>query len=221
MSQVLPLSGPEAPPRSGGAAKQLIILLHGLGADGNDLFGLAPHLGEALPDAAFVAPNAPFACDMGPYGYQWFSLQDRSSPARLAGVNAVAATLNTFIDEQLSKHGLRDDRMALVGFSQGTMVSLHVGLRRPRACAAIVGFSGLLIAPELLPAEIASKPKVLLVHGDADDIVPFAAMGAAVDGLQAVGVPVDSMIRPGLTHGIDGVGLQRATEFLKEAFRQA
>lgn len=214
------LSGPSVPPRSGAAAKQLVVLLHGLGADGNDLIGLAPHLGQTLPDAAFVAPNAPSACDMGPYGFQWFSLQDRSPPARLAGAKMVAATVNAFLDEQLQRHGLDDGSMALVGFSQGTMMSLHVALRRPRACAAIVGFSGALVAPELLPAEVVSRPRVLLIHGDADDIVPVQALGAAVEGLQAAGVPVDSMVRPGLPHSIDGPGLMRAGEFLREAFAQ-
>jgi phospholipase/carboxylesterase len=215
------LSGPSVPPQSGAPAKQLIVLLHGVGADGDDLIGLAPHLGAMLPDAAFIAPNAPAPCDMAPYGYQWFSLQDRRPPALLAGTKMVAAAVNAFIDQQLQIRGLDDTRLALVGFSQGTMVSLYVALRRPRPCAAVVGFSGALVAPELLAAETISRPKVLLVHGDADDIVPVQALGAAVDALQAAGLPVESMVRPGLPHSIDGPGLLQAGEFLKEAFGQS
>ena len=124
------LSGPSRPPASGGKPSRLVVLLHGLGADGNDLIGLAPYWASLLPEAEFLSPNAPFPCDMAPYGYQWFSAQDRSPAAVLAGVRAAAPMLDAFIDEALAERGLGDGELALVGFSQGTMMSLFVGLRR-------------------------------------------------------------------------------------------
>ena len=168
------LSGPLRPPASGGKPKQLVILLHGLGADGNDLIGLAPYLARLLPEAEFVSPNAPFPCDMGPYGYQWFSAQDRSPAAVLAGVRAAAPILDGFISEALAERGLSDAEMALVGFSQGTMMSLFVGLRRAQPAAGILGFSGRLLAPELLASELRSRPRILLVHGTEDPLVPYS-----------------------------------------------
>jgi len=136
------LSGPSRPPASGSKPSRLVILLHGLGADGNDLIGLAPHWARLLPNAEFLSPNAPFACDMAPYGYQWYSSQERTPEAALAGVRAAAPILDAFIDEALAKRGLRDSDLALVGFSQGTVMSLYVGFRRKQPVAGIVGFSG-------------------------------------------------------------------------------
>jgi phospholipase/carboxylesterase len=204
-------------PRHGaapGASQSLVVLLHGLGADGHDLISLAPLLGQRLPGAAFVSPHAPFPCDMAPFGRQWFSLQDRNPAALLGGVRLAAPVLDAFLDAELERHGLDDDRLALVGFSQGTMMALFVALRRARPCAGVVGYSGALIAGEVLPEEIASRPPVLLVHGDADDIVPVRALPAAVAVLQANSVPVESETRPGLGHGIDDRGLELGLEFL-------
>ena len=152
------LSGPSRPPASGGKPRRLVILLHGLGADGNDLIGLAPYWARLLPEAEFLSPNAPFPCDMAPYGYQWFSSQDRSPEAVLGGVRAAAPILDAFIDEALEERGLGSRELALVGFSQGTMMSLFVGLRRAEPVAGIVGFSGRLLAPELLASEMRSRP---------------------------------------------------------------
>jgi phospholipase/carboxylesterase len=210
------LSGPIHKPASGGKPRQLVILLHGLGADGNDLIGLAPVLAQVLPDAEFVSPNAPFPCDMAPYGYQWFSLQDRSPETILAGVRAAAPVLDAFIDEALASRGLAEKDLALIGFSQGTMMSLYVGLRRARPVAGIVGFSGALVGAETLAAEIRAKPRVLLVHGDADTMVPFQALGLAERALAAAGVPVETLVCPGLGHGIDEAGLKRGASFLHE-----
>ncbi|MBV9523483.1 MAG: prolyl oligopeptidase family serine peptidase [Alphaproteobacteria bacterium] len=212
------LSGPSHPPASGGKPRQLVLLLHGLGADGNDLIGLAPFWSRILPDAEFLSPNAPFPCDMAPYGYQWFSLQDRAPATILSGVRAAAPMLDACIDEALSRRGLAEKDLALIGFSQGTMMSLHVGLRRVPAVAGILGFSGSLIGAETLPREIRAKPRVLLVHGDADPIVPFQALAAAKAALDACGVPVETLARPGLQHGIDEEGLKRGARFLKEIF---
>lgn len=191
-----------------GKARALVVFLHGLGADGNDLISLAPLLAPLLPDTAFVSPHAPFPCDMAPMGRQWFSLQDRDPDVLLEGVAGVAPSLNAFLDAELAKHGLTDDRLALVGFSQGTMTALHTALRRPRACAVVVGFSGALLKPESLGEEIASRPPVLLVHGDADPVVPFEAMAIAEEAMGLNGVPVAAYARPGLGHGIDQEGLQ-------------
>jgi len=210
----LPLTGPSRAPASGGKPTSLVILLHGLGADGNDLIDLAQHLGPMLPDTAFVAPNAPEPCDMAPYGYQWFSLQDRTPSVIAAGVDRSAPILAHFIEGELAKHHLDARRLALVGFSQGTMMSLHVGPRLDPGPAAIVGFSGRLIAPQRLAAEKRSSPPVLLIHGDADQVVPFDSLAAGVAGLSAVGIAVEGLRRPGLGHGIDGPGLGAAAQFL-------
>jgi len=215
------LSGPIRKPASGGAPRQLVILLHGLGADGNDLIGLAPYWAPLLPEAEFVSPDAPFPCDMAPFGRQWFSLQDRSPATILAGVRAAAPILDAFIDDALAARNLDESRLALVGFSQGTMMSLYVGLRRNTALAGIVGFSGALIGAESLPQEIRTRPPVLLIHGDSDEIVPFQALSLAEQGLRAAGIAVESLTCPGLGHGIDEAGLKRGGAFLRRVFAAA
>lgn len=212
--QFFGLDGPRLAPASGGRAKSLVVLLHGLGADGNDLISLAPLWSRVLPDTAFVSPNAPFPCDMAPYGRQWFSLLDRSPARVLAGVQAAAPILDTFLDAELERHGLTPDRLALVGFSQGTMMSLFVAPRRAVAIAGVVGFSGALVGAEILAAELRARPPVLLVHGDADPIVPYERMAAAAAALDAAGISVETLTCPGLPHSIDEAGLQAGAEFL-------
>ncbi len=214
------LSGPSRAPASGGKPSRLVILLHGLGAGGNDLIGLAPYWAPLLPEAEFLSPNAPFPCDMAPYGYQWFSSQDRSPTAVLAGVRAAAPILDAFIDEALAARGLGDGDLALVGFSQGTMMSLFVGLRRAQPAAGIVGFSGRLLAPELLTNELLSRPRILLVHGTEDPLVPYASLAAAETALTAAGVPVETLTCPGIGHSIDEAGLQRAGHFLRDVLAE-
>ena len=211
----LTLSGPSHPPHSGAAPKRLVILLHGLGADGNDLIGLAPYWAPHLPDAEFLSPNAPFPCDMAPFGFQWLSAHDPSPEARLAGARAAAGILNDFIDESLEARGLTDSELALVGFSQGAMMSLFVGLRRERPVAGIVGFSGRLIAPQLLAEEIRSRPPILLVHGTDDPMVPYSSMAEAESALKATGVSVETLTCPGIGHSIDGAGLHAGGAFLQ------
>jgi phospholipase/carboxylesterase len=156
---------------------------------------------------------------MAPYGFQWFSLQDRTPAMIQAGVRAAAPILENFIDESLAATGLDEQRLALVGFSQGTMMSLFVALRRARPVAGVLGFSGALVGAEALPGEMRARPRVLLVHGDADEIVPFAMMGAAEAALRENGVPVETIARAGLGHGIDEIGLTRGGAFLEEIFR--
>ena len=213
---LMALSGPSRPPVAGGKPRRLVFLLHGLGADGNDLIGLQQYWGRLVPDAEFVSPNAPFPCDMAGYGYQWFSVQDRTPAAVLAGVRAAAPILDAYIDEELQERGLTESDAALVGFSQGTMMSLFVGLRRERPLAGILGYSGRLIAPELLAGELRSRPPVLLVHGTEDPLVPFESMATAETALKAAGVPVETLACPGIEHSIDPEGLQRGGLFLRQ-----
>lgn len=214
MSITTTLTGPRRAPRSGGKPEKLVILLHGVGADGNDLISLADSWAPILPRAEFLSPDAPQPCDMAPYGRQWFSLKDRRSPAMLAGIQVTAPILNAFIDHALTARGLTDADLALVGFSQGTMMSLYVGPRRPRRMAGILGYSGALLGAETLPADAQSRPPVQLVHGEADPIVPFEAMAHAEAGLASAGITVATMARPGLPHGIDPEGLDIGARFL-------
>jgi phospholipase/carboxylesterase len=215
------LSGPELPPRAGGPPRQLVVLLHGVGADGNDLIGLAPALAQRLPHAAFVAPDAPEPCDMAPYGRQWFSLRDRRPAALLAGAAASAPRLDAFLDGALARHGLANHQLALVGFSQGTMMALFVAPRRAPSIAAVLGFSGALLGAGRLAAETRSRPPVLLVHGAVDEVVPLEALFAAVDGLQAAAIPVQWQVRPGLPHAIDPASLDHGAAFLAAACADA
>src|SRR6202022_1035938 len=210
------LRGPARPPGAGGRPTRLVFLLHGLGADGNDLIGLAPYWARLLPTAEFVSPNAPFPCDMAPYGYQWFSSQDRSPAAVLASVRAAAPLLDAFIDDALAQRALDDADLALVGFSQGTMMSLFVGLRRTKPVAGIVGFSGRLLGPELLASELRSRPPTLLVHGTDDPLVPYESLAAAEVALNGAGVPVETLTCPGAGTSIGEKGLGGGGAFLKD-----
>ncbi|MBV9783859.1 MAG: prolyl oligopeptidase family serine peptidase [Acidisphaera sp.] len=206
-------------PRSGGRAKQLVVLCHGVGADGNDLIDLAPVWAQALPDAAFVAPHAPEPYDDAPEGFgrQWFSLGDRS-PARLeAGVRRAAPVLDGFLAAELARLGLPGDALALMGFSQGAMTVLFAGLRRNPPPRAILAFSGALLAPGSL-AEAAGRPPVLLVHGEADEVVPIGRTRDAEATLRQAGFPVETLYCPGLGHGIDEAGLSAGALFLQRAF---
>jgi phospholipase/carboxylesterase len=213
----LSLTAHRRPPRSGGRPRRLVMLLHGYGADGQDLLGLAPYWAEALPDCGFIAPDAPFPCEIG-FGRQWFGLEGVDLAGKSAAARAAATLLDAFIDSELAESGLADEAAALVGFSQGTMMALHVAPRRPRALAGVVGFSGLVVDDGSLATEARSRPPVLLIHGDADQVVPFPAMAAAKAALMAAGLPVETLARPGLGHSIDEVGLSRGGAFLVDAF---
>ena len=211
------VTGPEVP-ASAGKADSLVVLLHGLGADGQDLIGLASEWRSLLPTTAFAAPDAPFACDMAPYGRQWFSMQDMSEDRIFAGIAAAGPILDSFLDELLARTGVSQDRLALVGFSQGTMMALYVAPRRLQRIAGVVGFSGALVGANRLAAEVRHRPPVLLVHGDADPIVPFGASSAAADALRSLHFPVDFLRRPGLPHAIDPAGIAAAGSFLTRVF---
>jgi phospholipase/carboxylesterase len=212
------LTGPSRDPASGNAAKQLVVFLHGRGANGDDLIGLAPILAEQFPDAAFLSPDAPLTLDGYPSALQWFDSSNRDPEYMAAGVRAAAPAIDDFLDHHLDRLGLENENLAIFGFSQGCRMALHVGLRRKTCPAALLGFSGSLAAPEALAAEITVKPPVLLVHGDADDIVPYASLAQAEAALNGVGVPVSAMTRPGLGHGIDNEGLGFAMALLKRVF---
>jgi phospholipase/carboxylesterase len=212
------LSGPRLPPLRG-QATHLVVLCHGYGADGNDLIGLAPHWQRALPTVAFVAPNAPQPCAGAPSGYQWFPIS-RADPAEmLRGVESAAEILNAFLDSELARLNLPPDRLALVGFSQGTMMSLHVGLSRAAKPLAIVGYSGMLAGAASPKALGADAPPILLVHGDADPMIPAEAMFISAMALGKAGGQVQWHLSQGVGHGIDPVGLALGGDFLTMALR--
>jgi len=216
---MIELDGPRLEPASGNAARQLVIFCHGYGADGNDLISLGQQFQGLLPDAAFVSPHAPDPCAMSPMGRQWFPITRLDPDEYWAGCKAAGPVLDHFITSELERHGLTEASVALLGFSQGTMMALHVGLRRAKPLAAIIGFSGALAGPEHLPAEIKSKPPVLLVHGREDDVVPVAALPMAAGVLEQLQVPVTTHISVGLGHGIDPTGLELGAKALVEAFK--
>ena len=216
MAELYTISGPEKPAKSG-KAKQLVILLHGLGADGSDLFGLVPYFAENLNDAHFVSLDAPFPCDMAPYGKQWFSLQVREEENMLAGIKNIAPSINAYIDDKCKELGISAENVVLLGFSQGSMLSLYVGLRRENSIAGVLAYSGALIAPQLLKSETKSSPEICLIHGEADEVVPFIAFTEAKDALEKAGISVQGYSGKDLGHGIDPAGVEIGKRFLRQA----
>ncbi len=212
------IDGPSVHPLSGNQAKQLVIFCHGYGADGNDLIGLANYFQQALPDAFFISPNAPEACPMNPMGYQWFDFTSNDPELIWKKVNDAGETLNKFIDHKLNELNLTDENLSLVGFSQGTMMSLHVGLRRKLKMSSIVGFSGRLIREDTLADEIRSRPPIYLIHGDQDPMVPFSDTINAAKILKDLNVDVQSHISPNTPHSIAQDGLEIAIKFLSANF---
>lgn len=211
------LNAKHRPARSG-KTKSAVIFVHGYGADGGDLLGLADPLAPHLPDTAFHAPDAPQPCSGNPFGFQWFPipwLDGSTEEAARQGLAQAADDLNAYVDGVLEAEGLAPDRLALVGFSQGSMMSLHIAPRRDKALAAVVAFSGRLLAPELLAKEARVKPPVLLLHGDADPMVPFDDMGLAGDALVSAGFDTYAHVMRGTGHGIAPDGLSAALHFLK------
>ena len=217
------LDGPRLPARSGNA-QQLVVFLHGYGADGNDLIDIGRAWQQYLPNAAFASPHAPEPCGQAPVGRQWFALTFRDPNERWVGVRKAAPLLERFLDAELTRHKLPPSALAIVGFSQGTMMALNVGPRRAVPPVAIVGYSGLLVLPpdgnlEAFAAEIKARPPVLLVHGEQDELIPPQALFQGAQGLAALGVPVEWHLSAGVGHGIDAEGLRHGGEFLARAFR--
>ncbi|MFO1117965.1 MAG: prolyl oligopeptidase family serine peptidase [Beijerinckiaceae bacterium] len=216
------LDGPRVPPKSG-KARQLVVFLHGYGADGNDLIELGRQWRAFLPDAAFVAPHAPEICAMSPSGRQWFGLTMRDPAERWNGCVKARPTLDAFLDAELARHGLDGSALALVGFSQGTMMALHAGLRRTRAPACILGYSGVLVGAEHLAEATARRadglpPPILLVHGDMDDVIPAEALFTSGDDLSKANIPVQWHLSRGVGHGIDEAGLLHGGLFVAQNF---
>ena len=215
------VNGKSLKPRSGADPQQIVVLLHGYGSSGADMIALAPHWQDALPDALFLAPHAPQRCGMMGAGYQWWGLSGFAPSVLAAGAAAAAPAIAAFIDRKLEQYGLTEAELALVGFSQGTMMALHVGLRRSRAVAAVVGYSGMLTSTAELAHKDFPKPPVLLVHGSADPVVPVAALHMAESELRRLGVPVTTHVSFGVPHSVDPVGLRLGRDFVAKALLRA
>jgi len=217
------LQGPELSPQSGNKPKQLVIFLHGYGSNGDDLISLSPEYKDILPDAHFISPNAPYKCEMSPpminNSFQWFSLISHDPVDMYEGAISASQILNDFIDEQLERFDLSEKDLTLIGFSQGTMMSLHVGLRREKQLAGILGYSGSLLEAEPLEDHIKSKPPICLVHGIIDPIVPFISMSNAENTLEKLSVDIETHARPMLAHGIDFDGIKIGRKFLKKIYK--
>ncbi len=209
-------------PENGQPPKQLVILLHGLGSNGQDLISLAPFFARGLPDAVFISPDAPFACDMAPSGYpnsfQWFSLQDRDPNVMLSGIRVASPIIEDFISEQLKRFGLGADKLALSGFSQGTMMSLYTAPRYKEQIAGVLGYSGALIWGQDVAAADLHKMPIHLIHGEADDVVPVEAWHSANQILKASGFEVSGHTTANLPHSIDEEGIQQGASFLHALF---
>ena len=205
-------------PASGVKPKNIVFLLHGLGSNGQDLISLAPFLAKTLPDTVFVSPDAPFPCDMAPFGYQWFSLQVRTDEALIKGVEEAHPVLSDYIDAQLAKYDLGADKAALLGFSQGTMMSLYTGPRYKECFAGILGYSGALVWGDDMIAANLHKMPIMLIHGDEDDVVPLSAYKQAKKTLEEGGYDVQGEVTEGLSHGIDESGIRDGAAFLSQIF---
>jgi len=209
------IDGPRLSPASGGSPKSLVVFVHGYGADGNDLIGIGREWSKSLSSTAFVSPHAPELCPGTPMGRQWFPLTMRDPRELVQGVARARPALDVFLDAELERHQLHESACVLVGFSQGTMLALHVGPQRRRRLAGILGYSGLLADPAALKAGAVEKPPVLLIHGDRDDLIPVTAVFSAAEGLAAAEIPVEWHISQGIPHGIGPDGLAIGLAFLK------
>lgn len=229
MSVKAPLSGPYKPPASGNRAKQAVVFLHGYGSDGNDLIGLTPFFSESLPDAAFFSPHAPEPGETG-LGRQWFTLQGydpdlmRRNPERMAdafsamyeGAKIAATMLDLYLDNVLLELDISAENLALIGFSQGTMMALHVALRRSPALGAVVGYSGALLGSEFLDQSLGDAPPLLFVHGTADDVVPIEALTHMQRTLDTHDIAYSAQVVPNHGHGIEQIGAMLGRSFLQK-----
>jgi len=208
------ISGPIIEPSSGNSPKQMIIFVHGYGADGNDLIGLANYFQSTLPEAIFLSPHAPEACSMNPSGYQWFDLTSTDPAVLWSKILVAADHLNEFIDSKLLEYNIAEENLALIGFSQGTMMSLHVSLRRKNTMAAVLGYSGRLIGADLLKDDLISKPSIYLIHGDQDSMVPYQESLTAEKILKEYSIDIKTHISEHTQHSIAEDGLRIGVDFL-------
>jgi phospholipase/carboxylesterase len=203
-----------------GEVRSAVVFMHGYGANGADLLGLADPLGEHLPDTLFVAPDAPEACAGAPMGFQWFPIpwiDNSSEEESMRGMAHAVDDLNAFLDALMVDEDLLPEQVVLFGFSQGTMMALHVAPRREDAVAGVIAFSGRLLAPEDLADEARVRPPILLVHGDQDDVVPPASLPQAVEALQQADFKdVYAHVMKGTGHGIAPDGLSVALAFMRD-----
>jgi phospholipase/carboxylesterase len=220
MKEMPLIDGPRLMPRGGTRPRLLVVFLHGYGSDGNDLIALGQQWQPLLPDAVFVSPHAPerMPAMAGGRGYQWFPLTMRDPEERWRGVVAARPALDAFLDAELRWHGLNPQALVLVGFSQGTMMALHVGLRRPVAPTAIVGYSGILVGEDRIAAEARCRPPVLLVHGGRDDLIPADALFMSAEALAKAEIPCEWHLSADIGHGIDEEGLRHGGLFIAAAF---
>lgn len=214
------LNGPMLIPSDRQQLDKLIVFLHGYGADGEDLISLAQFFAERFPDAGFASPHAPFPCEMSPFGRQWFSLLNRDPHVLLEGVRTAQPILNAYLDGLLQEFSLKPAQLALVGFSQGAMMSMYCAPRREEPIAGVVAYSGVLHGGALLKDEILSRPPVCLIHGDHDEVVPYSSLALSKEALQAAGIQAEAHTRPGLGHGIDPEGIRIAVDFLAEQWKK-
>lgn len=203
---------------SSGRTERAVIIIHGLGDSAEGIISLGDAFAPALPDTEFLAPDAPYPCDFSPFGYQWFSANDWTPSVVLKGIMQSAPLLNEYIDYVLKSRNLVPDKVALVGFSQGTMMSLYVAPRREQQLAGVVGYSGALIGGEELPTQRISNPPIMLIHGTHDEVVSYSALNYAVAGLRAVNMNVEPVTCPGVGHSIDDLGLRSGITFLRKVF---
>ncbi|AHC73655.1 putative esterase [Candidatus Endolissoclinum faulkneri L5] len=221
MTQIKQIYGPSLEPSSGDKAEALVVMLHGLGADGNDLIEVARIWAPEMGSVAFIAPHAPFPCDITHSGRQWFNLMhDGDHNSMHTSMRKTAEILNHFLNVELDRLSITANKLALVGFSQGTMIALYTALRRLPPIAGIVGYSGALIVEDIPEDPITSRPQVLLIHGTLDNVVPFSAMEAAQSSLTSAGITVTSISRPGIGHSIDEGGLSSGAAFLSKVLKK-
>jgi phospholipase/carboxylesterase len=214
--KMIELKGPEI--CASGNKKNLIVCLHGWGSSGDNFVHLAKVMDKSLSDSCFIVPNAPFEREIGD-GYQWFSLEDRSEEVLYNGVKSAASIVNHFIDTKLKELSLNDAQLSLIGFSQGAMLAIHTALTRSQSCASVVAYSGRFLSPSKVALEIKSKPNMCIIHGDADDVVPFSSLDLAVKALKENGINVEGHPIHALGHIINEEGIRLGVEFIKKNFK--
>jgi len=206
-------------PQDGQKALHAVIIVHGLGDSAAGIIGLGEAMRPTMPNTLFLAPDAPYPCEFSPFGFQWFPARDWTPAVVLAGVKQAAPELNAYIDHVIATRGLTPDKIALVGFSQGTIMNLYVGPRRTPSLAGLLGYSGALVGGETLRQERQSNPPIQLIHGTDDDVISFAAMDLAREGLQSANLNVETLACRGVGHSVDDEGLACGTRFLRKVLK--